>query len=292
MGTLLALDLAVFHRHAHAPTLREAARWSVFIIAVSLAFGGFVWWQLGPQRALEYYTGFLVEKALSVDNLFVFILLFRYFAVPAGAQPTVLKWGIFGAMLMRGVMIGVGALLLHEFEWIIWVFGAIIVVTGLRMFRESEERIEPEHNPLVRLARRYLPFANAYDGDRFTLRTTDGRRLFTPLLLVVLIVEWTDLVFAIDSIPAVFAITDDPFIVYSSNIFAILGLRALFFLLAGMLERFTLLKPAVAGILVFIGAKMLAAQWITVPTGLSLALIATTLTGAVTLSLLRERRAA
>jgi tellurite resistance protein TerC len=273
-------------------SFKEAASWSGGLISLALAFGLFLWWREGAQHALEYYTGYLIELSLSVDNLFVFILIFNYFGVPAEAQPKVLKWGILGAIVMRLIMILLGALLLARFEWIIYLFGGILLLTGLRMLFQKDERIELEKNPVVRLARQVLPFASAYNGTSFTCRTTSGRLLATPLLLVLLVVEWSDLVFAIDSIPAIFAITRDPFLVYSSNVFAILGLRALFFILAGMLDRFMYLKPGVALILVFVGAKMAVSAWLHVPTALSLTVILLTLAAAVGLSLARSAREA
>ena len=292
VAALLILDLGVLNRRSHVLTFREALTWSVSLIGLALAFGLFVLWREGSQPALEYYTGYLIELSLSVDNLFVFILVFQYFAVPAEAQPKVLKWGIFGALVMRAIMIFLGAVLLQRFHWIIYVFGALLIVTGIRMFLAKEEHIEPEKNPVVKLAKRFLPFTRSYEGTHFYIRTFDGKRIFTPLLLVLIVVEWTDLVFAIDSIPAIFAVTSDPFLVYSSNVFAILGLRALFFVLAGMLDKFVYLKPGVALILVFVGLKMTLSSWIKIPTTLSLAVIVLTLAGAVGLSLLKARREA
>src|SRR5512134_68555 len=289
---LLFLDLGVLNRRSHVLTFKEAMSWSLGLIAFAFLFGLFIYWREGVGPALEYYTGYLIELSLSVDNLFVFILIFAYFGVPAEAQPKVLKWGILGAIVMRLVMIALGALLLDRFEWIIYVFGGILIVTGIRMLRQSEERIEPEKNPVVRLARRVLPFTNAYDGANFFTRTGTGRLLATPLLLVLLVVEWSDLVFAIDSIPAIFAVTRDPFLVYSSNVFAILGLRALFFVLAGMMDKFAYLKPGVALILVFVGIKMVLSHWVHIPTLASLAVIVVTLGAAVGLSLRRTAREA
>jgi TerC family integral membrane protein len=292
MGALLVLDLGVLNRQSHVLAPREAVSWSAGIIILALLFGGFLWLRSGAKAGLEFYTGYLVELSLSVDNLFVFLLIFQYFAVPAAQQPRVLKWGIFGAMLMRGAMITAGALLLSQFSWIVYVFGGILLLTGLRMFWTDNVRIEPEKNPLVRLARRIFPVTPAYENHHFFIRTMEGRWFATPLLLVLLVIEWSDLVFAIDSIPAVFAVTRDPFVVYSSNLFAILGLRALFFVLVGALDRFHYLKPAVAMILVFVGAKMLAAAWIHPSTAVSLAVILTILTCGVVLSLLRPKPAA
>jgi tellurite resistance protein TerC len=288
---LLVLDLGVLNRRSHVLSFKEAASWSGGLISLALAFGLFLWWREGAQHALEYYTGYLIELSLSVDNLFVFILIFNYFGVPAEAQPKVLKWGILGAIVMRLLMIALGAILLQRFEWVIYVFGGILVITGVRMMLQKEDRIEPEKNPVVRLARRVFPFSNCYDGAHFLTRTVRGKVLATPLLLVLLVIEWSDLVFAIDSIPAIFSVTRDPFLVYSSNVFAILGLRALFFVLAGMMDRFVYLKPGVALILIFVGAKMTLSHWVHLPITLSLAVILLILSGAVVLSLRRTARA-
>jgi TerC family integral membrane protein len=289
---LLIVDLGILNRRSHALSLREALSWSGGLVGLALLFGLFVLWQEGSQHALEYYTGYLIELSLSVDNLFVFLLIFSYFGVRAEAQPKVLKWGILGAIVMRLVMIVVGALLLQRFSWIVYVFGGLLVLTGIRMFTQQDTAVDLERNPVARLARRVLPFSPSYDGTRFFTRTIQGRRLATPLLLVLLIVEWSDLVFAIDSIPAIFAVTRDPFLVYSSNVFAILGLRALFFVLAGMLDRFVYLKTGVAFILVFVGLKMLVSAWVHLPTLISLAVIVMTLAIAVGLSLRRNAREA
>jgi tellurite resistance protein TerC len=287
---LLVLDLGVLNRRSHILSFKEAITWSGGLVTLAHLFALFLLWQEGVQPALEFYTGYLSELSLSVDNLFVFLLIFSYFCVRPEAQPKVLKWGILGAIVMRLIMIGLGALLLQQFNWIIYLFGAILVVTGVRMFTQREEIVDLERNPVVRLARRVLPIDKAYDGTRFFTRTVDGRLLATPLLLVVLVVEWSDLVFAIDSIPAIFAITRDPFLIYSSNIFAILGLRALFFVLAGMLDKFVYLKPGVAFILVFVGLKMSLSAWIHIPTTLSLAVIVLSLATAVGLSIRRSAR--
>ncbi len=289
VGCLLVLDLGVLNRKSHVLGQREALTWSASIVSLSLLFGAFLWWQVGSKTALEYYTGYLIELSLSIDNLFVFLLIFQYFAVPAALQPRVLKWGIFGAIIMRGIMIAMGALLLKQFSWIVYVFGGILILTGIRMFKDSGDRVEPEKNPLVRLARRIFPVTPAYEGQHFFVRNASGAWLATPLLLVLLVVEWSDLVFAIDSIPAVFAITRDPFVVYSSNLFAILGLRALFFVLAGAMNKFHYLKPGVALILLFVGIKMVASAWFHPPTLISLAVIITILAGSVVLSLARPR---
>jgi tellurite resistance protein TerC len=289
VGVLMILDLGVLNRRSHVLSQKEALSWSGGIVTLSLLFGAFLWWQVGSKTALEYYAGYLIELSLSVDNLFVFLLIFQYFAVPAELQPRVLKWGIFGAIIMRAIMIAAGVLLLQRFTWIVYVFGGILVLTGLKMFRSEEVRIEPEKNPLVRLAKKIIPVTPAYEDNHFFIKTVSGAWLATPLFLVLLVVEWSDLVFAIDSIPAVFAVTQDPFVVYSSNLFAILGLRALFFVLAGAMDRFHYLKPGVALILLFVGAKMVLSAWVHPPTVLSLAVIITILAGSIALSLLRPR---
>jgi tellurite resistance protein TerC len=288
----MVLDLGVLNRRSHVLSSKEAVSWSAGLIALALLFGGFLYWREGLQHALEYYTGYLIELSLSVDNLFVFILIFGYFAVPAAAQPKVLKWGILGAIVMRFIMIAAGSLLFQRFEWIIYVFGGILVLTGIKMLTGRDLRIQPEKNPIVRLARKVLPFSSGYDGANFFCHTSRGRRVATPLVLVLLVVEWSDLVFAIDSIPAIFSVTRDPFLVYSSNIFAILGLRAMFFVLAGMMDRFVYLKSGVALILVFVGGKMTLAYWVHFPIYVSLGVIVCVLTAAVVLSLRRSAREA
>ena len=288
---LLVLDLTVFSRRTHAPTIREAALWSGSLVGVALLFGAVVMAVRGVRTGLEYYTGYLIELSLSVDNLLVFLMIFEYFAVPGSQRPRVLKWGIFGAMFLRGVMILAGALLLERFAWIIYVFGALLIVTGWKMWVDTEIRIEPDKNPLVRLARYFLPVSDTYDGQHFFTRGAGRRLAATPLLVVLLVIDWCDVVFAIDSIPAIFAVTRDPFIVFSSNVFAVLGLRELFFVLAGAVDRFRYLKPAVALILVFVGLKMLLSHWLHVPIGLSLGIVVGTFACAIGLSLARERRA-
>ena len=283
---LLVLDLAVLNRRSHVLPMKEALSWSAVLVVLAMLFGLFMMSREGVQHALEFYTGYLIELSLSVDNLFVFILVFQYFGVPAKYQPRVLKWGILGAIVMRLLMIMLGAALLQRFSWIIYVFGAVLIVTGVRMARSrDEDTIDPSRNMVARLARRFLPFTDHYDGQKFVTRLKGGAIRATPLLLVLLVVEWTDLVFAIDSIPAIFAVTRDPFLVYSSNIFAILGLRALFFVLAGAMNRFIYLKVGVAFILVFVGLKMTLSAWVHIPILISLAVIIGSLAVAIGLSL-------
>ncbi|MDZ4675259.1 MAG: TerC family protein [Gemmatimonadota bacterium] len=291
VATLLILDLGVLNRRSHTLSIREASLWSGTLVLIAGLFGAFLWWREGSQTGIEFYTGYLVELSLSVDNLFVFILIFQYFAVPPALQPRVLKWGILGAIVMRAIMIALGTVLLTRFHWIIYVFGGILIVTGLRMLRVGDEKIDPERNPLVRFARRFLPISPGYEGQAFLVRPA-GKLMFTPLFLVLLVVEWSDVVFAIDSIPAIFAITRDPFIVYSSNVFAIVGLRALFFVLSGAMTAFAHLKPGVAAILVFVGAKMTMAAWLHIPALASLAVILTTLTVSILASMWKNRREA
>ena len=285
---LLVLDLGVLNRRSHTLSLREASVWSGALVTIALLFGGFIWWMSGVQPALEYYTGYLIELSLSVDNLFVFILIFQYFQVPPELRAKVLKWGIMGAIIMRAVMIGVGALLIARFHWITWVFGGILILAGIKMFRGGHETIRPEKNPVLRLTRRLMPTLKHYHGDAFFVKRR-GLWMATPLFLAVVFVEWSDLVFAIDSIPAIFAVTRDPFIVYSSNVFAILGLRALFFVLASVMDRFVYLAKGVAIVLLLVGVKMVAAEWVRISTPVSLAAIGGILSASVALSLWASR---
>jgi tellurite resistance protein TerC len=285
---LLALDLGVFHRHAHAVSLKEAGVWSAIWVGLALGFNGLVAHWFGPERGLEFLTGYLIEKALAVDNIFVFYAIFAYFAVPAVYQHRVLFWGVLGALAMRAVFIVAGAALLAKFHWVLYVFGAILVVTAIKLFTMPEDGIHPERNPAYRLLRRLIPAVSDYHGPRFTI-VQAGRRYATPLLIVLFLIEWTDLVFAVDSIPAIFAITTDPFIVFTSNIFAILGLRSLFFLLQGVIGRFHLLKPALASVLLFVGAKMLLIDVVKIPIGLSLGAVAGLIAIGVVASLLLPR---
>jgi len=287
---MLALDLGVFHRKAHAISVREAAAWSIFWVALSVIFNVWLWLTYGRGPGLEFLTGYLVEKSLSVDNIFVFLVLFRYFGVEPKYQHRVLFWGILGALVMRGAMIGAGVVLIRQYEWILYVFGAFLVWTGFKMMTHRPEDIDPSHNPVFRWARRVLPITKNYEGQSFFVRH-DGRWMATPLFLVLLVVETTDLAFAVDSIPAIFGITQDPFIVYTSNVFAILGLRAFYFLLAGILPYFRHLGAGLSAVLIFIGLKMLGEQWLHISTGVSLAVVGGILTTAVIASLISTRAA-
>jgi tellurite resistance protein TerC len=280
---MLAVDLGL-HRQAHVVGTREALGWSIFWIALALAFNVLVYRWFGAQRALEFLTGYLIEKALSVDNVFVFLVIFSYFAVPAAYQHRVLFWGVLGAIVFRVTFILAGAALLKTFHWIVYAFGALLVYTAVRLVTQQGESVHPERNPALRVVRRLFPVTPDYRGPRFFVRES-GRRFATPLLLVLAVVEATDIVFAVDSIPAIFAVTQDPFIVYTSNIFAILGLRALFFLLAGVITRFHHLKFGLGLVLGFVGLKMLASDVLTVPIGLSLAVVVALIGGSVVASL-------
>jgi len=293
---LLALDLGVFHRHAHAVSVKEATLWSMVWITLAMIFnaGLYLFWDViapssaytNGEAALAFFTGYLIEKSLSVDNIFVFVLIFTYFAVPAVYQHRVLFWGILGALLMRGILIVIGAALLKEFHWIIYVFGAFLIFTGIKMALHRNEKMHPEHNPLVKLVQRLLPITATYEDDKFFIRRA-GLLMATPLFLVLLIVESTDLIFAVDSIPAIFAVTQDPFIVYTSNVFAILGLRSMYFLLAGVVEKFRFLRFGLAIVLTFIGVKMLlGAVSVHIPIQASLVFVALVLVGSVVASIL------
>jgi len=286
---MLALDLGVFHRQAHEVRAREALAWTTVWIVLSLVFNAAIYKWFGSERALEFLTGYVIEKALSVDNVFVFVVLFSTFAVPKEYQHRVLFYGILGAVIMRGIFIAAGAALLHRFHWIMYVFGAILVITGVKLLFQSDDEVHPERNPIFRLARRVIPAVPEYHGQNFTTMV-NGKRVATPLLIVLIAIEATDVVFAVDSIPAIFAVTTDPFIVYTSNIFAILGLRALYFLLAGVMDKFHLLKAGLALVLGFVGTKMLIADVYKIPIVLSLAVIAGLLVGAVVLSLVVPKK--
>jgi tellurite resistance protein TerC len=286
---VLAVDLFGFQRKAHAPSTKEAAVWTAVWVALSLGFNALIWYWEGHAKALEFLTGYLVEYSLSVDNIFVFVLVFSYFAVPAAYQHRVLFWGIFSALILRGVMIGIGVAFVETFHWALYLFGVSLLFTGIKMFVNGKKAVDIARNPLIRLVRRLLPVSDTYHGARFTV-LRDGRRLLTPLALGLIMIEITDVLFAIDSIPAIFGITRDPFIVYTSNVCAILGLRSLYFLLASVVHRFVYLKPALAIILSFIGAKMLLADLYHIPTMASLGIVSLVLLAAIGLSLLVNRQ--
>jgi len=281
----IVLDLGVFHRRPHKMETREAITWTLVWVGLSLAFGLGVMHFSGEQRGLEFFTGYVIEKALSVDNLFLFLVIFRAFAVDEKIQHRVLEWGILGALVMRGVMIAAGAGLIERFSWVLYVFGAFLVYAGLHMLFAKKAEMHPEENRISRFAKRYLRVTKEYAGSRFFVR--DGGKLFaTPLFVVLLIVEITDITMAVDSIPAIFGITRDPFIVYTSNVFAILGLRAMYFLLAGVLGRLRYLTAGLSFVLAFIGAKMIVEPWVHISVEISLAVVAGILLVALAASLL------
>ena len=283
---MLSLDLGLLNRKAHTIKYREAATWSGVWVTLAMIFAALVFYYQGTDRGLEFLTGYLIELSLSVDNLFVFLLIFSYFKVPAKFQHRVLFWGVMGALVMRLTMIFVGAVLINRFHWIIYIFGAFLVYTGIKMFKQEELDIQPEDNPLVKLVTRYIPITRHYEEQKFFTRV-NGRLTGTLLLLVLVIVEVTDLVFAVDSIPAIFAITTNTFIVYTSNVFAILGLRSMYFLLAGVVEKFQYLKMGLAIVLTFIGAKMLVVMVnVHIPIWFSLMFVAVVLASSIIASLL------
>lgn len=281
----VTLDLKVFHRTAHKISVREAAVLSGVWVALSIIFGLGIMYYSGRQQGLEFFTGYLIEKALSIDNLFLFLVIFRSFAVDGRIQHRILEWGILGALVMRAIMIAAGAALVERFSWIMYIFGAFIVYAGIHMFFLKREDVHPEKNSVFRFASKHLRVTHDYQGEHFFVRQS-GKLFATPLFLVLLVVEITDVTLAVDSIPAIFGITHDPFIVYTSNVFAILGLRALFFLLAGVLDKLRFLDAGLAFVLVFIGGKMLVENWIHVPVQASLGIVAGILLVAVVASLL------
>jgi tellurite resistance protein TerC len=286
---MLALDLFVLHRDAKEISFREAALFSAFWVALALLFGVFVWAWAGPTTAGEYFAGYVIEKALSVDNVFVFALIFSYFAVPVQYQYRVLFWGVVGALVLRAIFILVGAELLERYDWMVYVFGAFLIYTGVRMAFHSNEEVHPERNPVLKLLRRLLPMTSGYRGQRF-LVCEKGVLMATPLLAVLVAVETTDVIFAVDSIPAIFAITTDTFVVWTSNAFAILGLRALYFMLAGLIKRFVYLSVGLSIILVFVGVKFMISDLVgKVPIWVSLPFIAVVVTVSIAASLWKTR---
>jgi TerC family integral membrane protein len=288
---MLTLDLGVFHRKAHAVSLKEAGVWSCIWVGLALVFNFGIYYLWGQEKALEFLTGYVIEKSLSVDNLFVFLMIFQYFNTPAEYQHRILFWGIIGALILRAIFIATGSALLSNFHWMIYVFGGFLVVTGIKMFMQGDEKIEPQKNPVVRLFQRMMPVTHNYHGQNFFV-SKDGKRQATLMMVVLIVVETTDVIFAVDSIPAIFAITTDPFIVYTSNVFAILGLRALYFMLAGVMEMFVYLKVGLSFVLVFVGIKMILVDVYKIPIGASLGVIGGILLLSVLASLASQRRAA
>ena len=286
---MLAIDLGVFHRKAHTVSIKEAGIWSCVWISLALVFNFGVYYLWGQDKALEFLTGYVIEKSLSVDNLFVFLMVFQYFNTPAEYQHRILFWGIVGALILRAIFIATGSALLSNFHWMIYVFGGFLVVTGIKMLLQGEEKLDPEKNPVVRLFQRIMPVTHSFHGQNFFI-FKDGKRHATLMMVVLIVVETTDVIFAVDSIPAIFAITQDPFIVYTSNVFAILGLRALYFMLAGIMEMFIYLKVGLSFVLCFVGAKMLLVDVYKIPIGASLAVIGGVLLLSVLASLIVARK--
>lgn len=286
---MLAIDLGVFQRRAHSVSIKEAGIWSAVWIGLSLSFAVLLYFWRGAQPALEFTSGYLIEKALSVDNLFVFLLIFTFFGVPGKYQHRVLFWGVLGALVMRGLFVWAGTALIAQFHFVIYLFGAFLIFTGVKLAVQKEGDLHPENNALIRLVTRVVPVTEGYESERFVIRRS-GALLATPLLIVLIAVESSDLLFAMDSIPAVLAVTHDPFLVYTSNVFAILGLRALYFVLAGAMEKLHYLKLALSLILSFVGVKMLIAGWYEIPIALSLCVIAGLLALAILASWIRARR--
>lgn len=285
---MLALDLGVFHRKAHEVSLKEALTWTFVWISLALVFNTIIFYWKGQQAALEFFTGYLIEKALSVDNIFVFIMIFTYFQIPSKYQHKVLFWGILGALIMRVIFIFAGVVLIEKIHFTIYIFGALLIYTGYKMFYHNNSKIEPDKNPLIRFFKKFIPVTPDLQEDNFFLKL-NGKRFATPLFLVLILIETTDLIFAVDSIPAILAITQDQFIVYTSNVFAILGLRSLYFALAGVVHRFWLLSFGLAVVLVFVGIKMLLIDLYKIPIEWSLIFIAIIITGSIFLSLKIKR---
>jgi tellurite resistance protein TerC len=286
---MLGLDLGVFHKKSHAVGVKEALVWSGVWVFLALCFNGFIYYLFGETRALEFFTGYLIEKALSVDNIFVFVLIFSYFQIPSEYQHKVLFWGIIGALIMRVIFIFAGVALLEKFHWTIYIFGSILIYTGIKMLFQSDKKIEPDKNPVMRLLKRIIPTTDKLYQDRFFIRENQ-RNTATPLFVVLIMIELTDLVFAVDSIPAILAVTQDHFIVYTSNVFAILGLRSLYFALADIIERFKYLTIGLAIILIFVGIKMVLIDVFKIPIQYSLAVIVMILFGSVMISLIKTRK--
>lgn len=286
---MLALDLGVFHRKAHVIKIKEALLWSAVWIALALIFNVGIYFWRGSETALQFLTGYLIEKSLSVDNIFVFLLIFSYFGMPPRYQHKVLFWGILGALITRAIFIATGVTLIQKFYWVIYILGAFLILTGIKIALQKDKEVHPERNPVLRLFRRFMPVTERYEDGRFFVKR-GGRYLATPLFIVLLVVETTDIVFAVDSIPAILAITLDPFIVYTSNVFAILGLRALYFALAGIMKLFHRLHYGLAVILVFVGIKMLLADIYKIPVGVALGVVASILLISVIASIVQPRR--
>jgi tellurite resistance protein TerC len=285
---MLALDLGVFHRHTHEVKFKEALTWSGVWISLALVFNLGIWWKFGPTPGMQFLTGYLIEKSLSIDNIFVFVVIFSALKIPSLYQHRVLFWGILSALVLRAAMIFAGVAMLQRFHWLIYVFGAFLILTGVKLFVQRNKEEHPEDGAVMKLARRVIPSTPRFDKDHF-FTVENGKKLATPLFMALVLVELTDVLFALDSIPAIFAVTTDPFLVFTSNIFAILGLRSLFFVLAGAVEKFSYLKVGLSGVLVFVGAKMALIDVMKVPPAVSLVVITLLLGGSIVASLLKAR---
>lgn len=286
---MLALDLGVFHKKLHVVSVKEALIWSGIWIFLALFFNGFIYYAFGETKAMEFFTGYVIEKALSVDNIFVFVLIFTYFQIPSIYQHKVLFWGIIGALIMRVIFIFAGVALLEKFHWTIYIFGAILILTGIKMLTDKDKKMEPEKNPVIKLFRKFIPTTNELHGDKFFIKE-NHKSVATPLFISLMMIEITDLIFAVDSIPAILAVTQDHFIVYTSNVFAILGLRSLYFALSNIIERFKYLAIGLAIILVFVGIKMVLIDFYKIPIHFSLLIIFTIIVLSVVISLMKTKK--
>lgn len=286
---MLALDLAVFNRKAHVISVKEALTWSAVWITMALVFNGLVYYWFGETQAIDFLTGYVIEKSLSIDNIFVFVLIFTYFRIPPQYQHKILFWGILGALVMRLIFIFAGVALIEKFHWMIYLFGGFLIFTGYRMFAKQKEDIDPEKSLVIRIFRKIMPVTKEIEGDKFFVRQ-NGKLFATPLFLVLILIETTDVIFAVDSIPAILAITHDEFIVYTSNVFAILGLRSLYFALAHLIDRFIYLTQGLAIVLTFVGLKMVLSDFFKIPTVFSLLFIALVISGSVLLSFMKTRK--
>lgn len=286
---MLALDLGVFHKKLHVVSVKEALTWSGIWIFLALCFNGFIYFAFGETKAMEFFTGYVIEKALSVDNIFVFVLIFTYFQIPSIYQHKVLFWGIIGALIMRVIFIFAGVALLEKFHWTIYIFGAILILSGIKMLFDKDKKMEPEKNPVIKLFRKFIPTTNELQGDKFFIKE-NHKSVATPLFVSLMMIEITDLIFAVDSIPAILAVTQDHFIVYTSNVFAILGLRSLYFALSNIIERFKYLAVGLAIILVFVGIKMVLIDFYKIPIHFSLLIIFTIIVLSVVISLIKTKK--
>ena len=289
IGFMLVLDLGVFHKKSHKVSIKESLAWTGVWVTLAMCFNAWIYYKMGPQKGIEFFTGYIIEKALSVDNIFVISLIFTYFRVPSQYQHRVLFWGVLGALFFRIIFIYAGVALISKFSWMIYVFGVFLVYTGIKMLKEQDKHVEVEANPVIVFVKKFWKISPDFDGERFRT-TVNGVKHFTPLFLVLVMIETTDIIFAVDSIPAILAITPDPYIVFTSNVFAILGLRSLYFALNGIMEMFEYINYALSGILVFVGLKMIISGWYHIPTAVSISVILGLLVGSVLASIYFPRK--